>query len=158
MEIEIQINAFPADSLIYQSVAHDLRQVGIRPVLRTITFADYLRKLAKNGWAGDAFGASWNSAPYNDITRALESFSCKRPNAFFCDNALADMLTNASQLGNDTARAAAMAELAQRYHDAAPALFLVEQVDMFAHRPGLAGVRIINRVPALEQITERSGS
>lgn len=158
LEIEIQINAFPADSLIYQSVAHDLRQIGVRPVLRTITFADYLRKLAKNGWAGDAFGASWNSAPYNDIVRALESFSCKRPNAFFCNPALADRLTTASQLSNATAREAAMADLAQRYHDAAPSLFLVEQVDMFAHRPGLAGVRIINRVPALEQISERSGS
>ncbi|WP_439532793.1 ABC transporter substrate-binding protein [Polymorphobacter sp.] len=156
LEIEIQINAFPADSLIYQSVAHDLRQVGIRPVLRTVTFADYLRKLARNGWAGDAFGASWNGAPYNDITRALESFSCKRPNAFFCDKALATALTEASEITDDSARAAAMAGLVQRYHDAAPALFLVEQVDMFAHRPGLAGVRIVNRVPALETITERS--
>jgi peptide/nickel transport system substrate-binding protein len=155
MDIEIQINAFPADSLIYQAVAHDLRQVGIRPVLRTVTFADYLRKLATNGWAGDAFGASWNSAPYNDVTRALESFSCKRPNAFFCDKTLADELTAASRIADDGARSKAMQTMAQRYHDVAPSLFLVEQVDMFAYRPGLANVRIVNRVPAFETITER---
>ena len=158
LEIEIQINAFPADSLIYQSVAHDLRQVGVRPVLRTVTFADYLRKLAKNGWEGDAFGASWNGAPHNDVTRAMESFSCKRPNAFFCDKPLTDALTRASQLTDEAARATAMAGLAQRFHDMAPTLFLVEQVDMFAHRPGLIGVHIVNRVPALDAIRERDGS
>lgn len=158
LEIEIQINAFPADSLIYQSVAHDLRQVGVRPVLRTITFADYLRKLARNGWDGDAFGASWNGAPHNDVTRAMESFSCKRPNAFFCDKPLTDALTRASEMTDEAARAKAIAGLAQQYHDMAPTLFLVEQVDMFAHRPGLAGVQIVNRVPALEAIRERSGS
>lgn len=153
LTIEIQINAFPADSLIYQTVAHDLRQVGIAPILRTITFADYLRKLAKNTWAGDAFGASWNSAPYNDVTRALESFSCKRPNAFFCDKSLAARLGVASEIADPAKRNAAMQAMAQQYHDAAPSLFLVEQVDMFAHRPGLVGVRIVNRVPSFETIT-----
>jgi len=155
--VEIQINAFPADSLIYQTVAHDLRQVGVRPVLRPITFADYLRKLATNGWAGDAFGASWNSAPYNDVTRALESFSCKRPNAFFCDEALADELTAASAIADDAARERALERLAKRYHDAAPSLFLVEQVDLYAHRPGLRAVRLVNRVPAYETIEVEGG-
>ena len=150
--IDLQINAFPADSLIYQTVAHDLRQVGIRPLLRTITFPDYLRRLATNGWQGDAFGASWNSAPYNDVIRALESFSCKRPNPFFCDRLLAAALTKASAVTEPKRRNVAMLDLAKAYHNAAPALFLVEQVDMFAYRPGLRGVRIVNRVPAFEAI------
>ena len=133
-------------------MAHDLRQVGVKPILRPITFADYLRKLATNGWAGDAFGASWNSAPYNDVTRALESFSCKRPNPFFCDPALAEELTQASAIGDDARREAALERLAQRYQEAAPSLFLVEQVDLYAYRPGLRSVRLVNRVPAYEAI------
>lgn len=152
LTIEIQINAFPADSLIYQTVAHDLRQIGVIATLRPITFADYLRKLATNGWAGDAFGASWNGAPYNDVTRALESFSCKRPNAFFCDPALAEELTQASAIGDDARREAALERLARRYQQAAPSLFLVEQVDLYAYRPGLRSVRLVNRIPAYEAI------
>ena len=37
MTADIQINAFPAESLIYQSMAHYLRQVGVDITLRLIT-------------------------------------------------------------------------------------------------------------------------
>ncbi len=86
------------------------------------------------------------------MTRALESFSCKRPNPFFCDTALADELTQASAIGDDARREAALERLASRYQQAAPSLFLVEQVDLYAYRPGLRSVQLVNRVPAYEAI------
>jgi peptide/nickel transport system substrate-binding protein len=152
LDIDIQVNAFPADALIYQAVAHDLRQVGVRPRLRIITLADYLRKLATNGWTGDAFAASWNNAPYNDATRAMESFSCRRARPFFCEPALAQELARVSAITDDTAREAAMQKLSRSFHDAAPALFLVEQFDLFAHHPSLTGLRMRNRVPVFEAL------
>lgn len=152
LDIDIQVNAFPADALIYQAVAHDLRQVGVRPRLRIITLADYLRKLATNGWTGDAFAASWNNAPYNDATRAMESFSCRRARPFFCEPALAEELARVSAITDDTAREAAMQKLSRSFHDAAPALFLVEQFDLFAHHPSLTGLRMRNRVPVFEAL------
>ena len=152
LDIDIQINAFPADALIYQAVAHDLRQVGVRPRLRIITLADYLRKLATNGWTGDAFAASWNNAPYNDATRAMESFSCRRARPFFCELALGDELARVSAITDDKAREAAMRTLSRSFHDAAPALFLVEQFDLFAHHPRIANMRVHNRVPVFEDI------
>ena len=153
MTVAIQINALPADSLIFQAMAHDLRQVGVRATLRIMQLPEYLKNLQTNGWSVDAFGASWNSAPYNDVTRPMESFSCKRPKPFFCDRPLAAELKAASQIMDAGAREAAMRALSARYHEAAPALFLVEQVDLWGYRPGLSGFKVRNRVPVYEDIT-----
>ncbi|MEO7773227.1 MAG: ABC transporter substrate-binding protein [Steroidobacteraceae bacterium] len=149
---DVQINAFPADSLIYQSMAHYLRQVGVDVTLRLITFPQYLRNLQRNEFTGDAFGTAWNSAPYNDVTRPMEMFSCNRPKPFFCDRALSQHLRDASSIIDEPQRLAAMHRLAREYHDAAPAIFLVEQVDLYAHRPGLTNVKLHNRVPVYDLI------
>jgi peptide/nickel transport system substrate-binding protein len=158
MTADIQINAFPADSLIYQSMAHYLRQVGVDITLRLITFPEYLRKLQRNSFTGDAFGSAWNSAPYNDVTRPMETFSCNRPRPFFCDRDLAQQLREATRILPQDERLSAMRRLARAYHDAAPALFLVEQVDLYAHQPNLSNVRLRNRVPVYDAIVpSRSG-
>jgi peptide/nickel transport system substrate-binding protein len=147
---DVLINSFPADTLIYQSMAYYLRQIGVDVTLRVITFPQYLRNLQGNTFAGDAFGASWNSAPYNDVTRPMESFSCNRPRPFFCDRALAAELKAASRILADDTRLTALRKLARSYREAAPALFLVEQVDLYAHAPGIANTRLRNRVPVYE--------
>jgi peptide/nickel transport system substrate-binding protein len=150
---DVQIGAFPADTLIYQSMQHYLRQVGVEVTLHLIPFPQYLRNLQRGSFTGDAFGASWNSAPYNDATRPMENFSCNRPKPYFCDRVLADQLKAASSLLDEDARRDAMRGLARAYHDAAPALFLVEQVDLYAHSPTVTNVRLRNRVPIYEDIT-----
>lgn len=156
LTIEILTNAFPADGLIYQAMAHYLRQVGIDVSLRVITFPQYLRNLQRNGFAGDAFGSMWNSAPYNDATRPMESVSCRRPNPFFCDRELAAQLEQAMLILPDEERLAAMRRVGRAYHEAAPALFLVEQFDLYSHQPELERVRVRNRVPIYEAIAARA--
>lgn len=155
---DVLINAFPADTLIYQSMAHYLRQIGVEVTLRLITFPQYLRNLQRNAFTGDAFGATWNSAPYNDATRPMESFSCNRPRPFFCDRSLANQLETASTILDDDARLAALRHVARSYREAAPALFLVEQVDLYAHSPGVANMRLRNRVPVYEAIVPASSA
>jgi peptide/nickel transport system substrate-binding protein len=156
LTIEILINAFPADGLIYQAMAHYLREVGIDVSLRVITFPQYLRNLQRNGFAGDAFGSMWNSAPYNDATRPMESVSCRRPKPFFCDRELAAQLEQAMRILPDDERLAAMRRVGRAYHEAAPALFLVEQFDLYSHQPELERVRVRNRVPIYEAIAARA--
>jgi len=156
LTIEILTNAFPADGLIYQAMAHYLREVGIDVSLRVITFPQYLRNLQRNGFAGDAFGSMWNSAPYNDATRPMESVSCRRPKPFFCDRELAAQLEQAMRILPDDERLAAMRRVGRAYHEAAPALFLVEQFDLYSHQPELEQVRVRNRVPIYEAIAARA--
>jgi peptide/nickel transport system substrate-binding protein len=149
---EIQPNAFPADGLIFQTAAHYLRQVGVELTLRNLTFPQYLRNLQRNTFAGDAFGTAWNSAPYNDATRPMELFSCARAKPFFCDRDLTAELERAKRILPEDERRVALQALSRRYREAAPALFLVEQIDLYAHAPHLTNVRISNRVPVYREI------
>jgi peptide/nickel transport system substrate-binding protein len=152
LDADVLINSFPADTLIYQAMQHYLREVNVDVTLRVITFPQYLRNLQRNAFTGDAFGASWNSAPYNDAIRPMEGFSCLRPRPFFCDRALADQLKAASTVIDDEPRLAALQRVARSYRDAAPALLLVEQVDLYAHAQDIANIRLRNRVPVYESI------
>ena len=80
MAIEVVTGSLPSDSLIYQSVARYLADVGVRVQLRSIPFPVFLRRYLTNDWQADAFGLSWNAAPFNDVQRPMENFSClKRP-------------------------------------------------------------------------------
>ncbi|MBH0114462.1 hypothetical protein I5E68_16065 [Novosphingobium sp. YJ-S2-02] len=153
LDIDILTNSLPADSLIYQAVAWQLGEVGVRAHLRVTSLPEYLRKLATNGWSAGAFGASWNAAPYNDAIRSMESFSCLRANPFFCDRALADRLVTAQRIGDDARREQALRAVGRGFHEAAPALFLVEQIDLFSYQKDLHNVTIANRIPAFETIT-----
>lgn len=149
---EVLPNAFPADGLIFQTAAHYLRKVGVELTLRNLTFPQYLRNLQQNSFAGDAFGTAWNSAPYDDVTRPMELFSCARRKPFFCDEALTAELERAKRIIPEEERRQAMHELSRRYREVAPALFLVEQIDLFAHAPALTNVTIANRVPVYREI------
>lgn len=154
---EVQPNAFPADGLIYQAATHYLREVGVDVTLRTITFPQYLRNLQRNSFAGDAFGTAWNSAPYNDATRPMELFSCNRARPFFCDRELTRELDRVKRILPEQEREAEMRRLARAYQQAAPALFLVEQIDLYAYQPGLEGVVVRNRVPVYDLVRPRGG-
>lgn len=152
---DVLINSFPADTLIYQAMQNYLREIDVDVTLHVITFPQYLRNLQRNSFTVDAFGASWNSAPYNDVTRPMEGFSCLRPRPFFCDRALAADLKAASTITAEAERLAALRRVARGYRDAAPALLLVEQVDLYAHAPNIASARLRNRVPVYESIVPK---
>jgi peptide/nickel transport system substrate-binding protein len=153
LKIEVIINSLPADSMIYQAMARDLTKVGVVTELRAVTFAEFLRKYVPNNFTVPAFGLSWQSAPFNDIQRPLEAFSCmKRPKAFFCDKALTKLVKQASAELDPQKRQDLLMELAKRYHEAAPALYLIDQIDVVGIGPRVEGVRVSNRVPMYEEI------
>lgn len=58
----------------------------------------------------------------------------------------------ASTILDENARLAALRNVARSYRQAVPALFLVEQVDLYAHSPRVANMRLRNRVPVYEAI------
>lgn len=155
---EVVIDSLPADTLIYQAVAQYWRDIGVEMTLQIVTFPQYLKKFLTNSWTADAFGASWNSSPYNDALRPMEVFSCRRPKPFFCDPQLADRLGQVAQIMEDGERLSGMRDLARDYQKAAPAAFLVDQIDLFSHSPRLANITIRNRVPDYRTIIRAGGT
>ncbi len=151
LSIAVVPNALPADTQIYQAAASDLRRVGIDVDLRAITFSDWLAQFVSGRWRTDAAGMAWNAAAFNDAIRPMENFSCKKPNPYFCDKAMMPLF-QAVEAAEGPARLAALQRLARAFHETAPALFLVEQIDIWAFRRGLSGVRLVSRAPAYEDV------
>ena len=156
LRADVVIGSVPADALIYQAMARQLAQIGVTMELRAIPFPVFLRRYLTNDWAdADAFGLSWNAGPYNDIQRPLENFSClKRPKPFFCDPELAKAITAAGSELDPLKRLAMLKSLAAAHQQAAPALFLFEQIDLIGTGPRVQGpVPVANRVPVYEAVT-----
>ncbi len=152
LSIEVVIDSLPADGQIFQAMAYDLRQVGIQVDMRAMPFPTFLRNYLSNIWESDAFSLSWSAAPYNDVLRPMENFSCLKRNPFYCDEDLTPLMEKAAETP-EPERAEILATLAAEFHDRAPAIYLVEQLDFFSYRADISGTRLANRVPEYELIT-----
>ncbi len=150
---DITVGSFPSDNLIYQAVKSDLAKVGVTLNYTTITFAQWLPQYNTNSWSGDAFGLSWNSAPRGDASRPYAIFVCKPVGAFYC-NAAEDALVQKAALElNPAKRLAILKEIAVKVTASAPALYIVEQIDLYAVGKGVSGFAANNRLIAYEKIS-----
>lgn len=127
LTISVYGGLLPNDTTMFQKVAQDLAAVGVKVELRSMTFADYARRLFNGDWQGiDAFSNGWLSIGLGDPMRAIDQFSCGYNAPFFCDPGLTPMI-EAVRYEMDTAkREALMRHLMAEYRKAAPALWLVE--------------------------------
>jgi peptide/nickel transport system substrate-binding protein len=157
MRIDVMVDRSPADRAIFQSVAAALGKIGIAVELRTVTVGAWMDAYLSGAWdkETDAFILSFNAAPYNDVARPLEIYSCLRPNGFTCDRALTAKIVAANEEMEPAKRLNRLGELAQLFHDAAPALYLTELFDIFALSRKVEGFALANRVPVYETIAIR---
>ena len=153
--MDVVVNAAPGDADMYQAVAQYLNAVGIRTQLRTQLFSSWLKAYNSGDWEADAFSLAWNAAPYNDVQRPMEYFSCARPNPFFCDREISGRLAEAAAEFDEARREALLKELSRLYREAAPAIFLVEQIMTWGAHPRVGNLKIVNRIYQYEKITLR---
>ena len=158
LAIDVVVDAAPGDADIYQMVAQYLNEAGVRTRLRTQLFSTWLNEYNNGTWRGDAFSLAWNAAPYNDVLRPMEYYSCARPVPFFCDEDMSARLRAAAAEFNDDTREAMLQRLSRDYREAAPAIFLVEQIMNWGAHPRIENLTIANRVYEYENITLRDES
>ena len=149
---DITVGSFPSDNLIYQSVKSDLAKVGVTLNYTTITFAQWLPQYNANSWKGEAFGLSWNSAPRGDASRPYAIFVCKPVGAFYCNAEEDALVKKASTELNAAKRLAILKEIAVKVTASAPALYIVEQIDLYAVGKGVKGFSAANRLIAYENV------
>ncbi|PQM29046.1 hypothetical protein CVO77_11665 [Sphingopyxis lindanitolerans] len=143
-------NTAPGDDMVAQEVAEYWRQVGVPTTLKVITYPEFSRKYAMNGWTSDVISVSWNTYQYHDVTRPMEDFSCNRAKPFFCDPKITAQFEVAKQILDDRERLIAYQALGRAYRDAAPSAFIVEHRDVIAFNPRLTNFRMRQRVPDYE--------
>jgi len=149
---DITVGSFPSDNLIYQAVKSDLAKVGVTLNYTTITFAQWLPQYNANSWKGDAFGLSWNSAPRGDASRPYAIFVCKPVGAFYCNDSEDALVKKAATELNAAKRLAILKEIAVKVTASAPALYIVEQIDLYALGKGVHGFSAGNRAISYENI------
>ena len=143
LAIEIMVMFMPLDAVMYQRVAQDLRAVGVEATVRSIPYADFIRKYTTNQWGNvDAFAMGWNNSSYQDSARALEYFSCLRTNPFFCDIDTAALLKTAIETPDQGARELKLQDVAARLYELAPAIWLVNATYVNAARPDITNFRM----------------
>lgn len=149
---DITVGSFPSDNLIYQAVKADLAKVGVTLNYTTITFAQWLPQYNANSWKGEAFGLSWNSAPRGDASRPYAIFVCKPVGAFYCNADEDALVKKAATELNAAKRLAILKDIAAKVTASAPALYIVEQIDLYALGKGVKGFSAGNRAIAYENI------
>ena len=152
MSADVIVGSSSGDSMIYQTVKQNLATVGVELTLRPTVFSDWFRKYINGSFKGDAFGLSWYATPYNDAQRPMEYFSCLNAKPFFCDPSVVPLLEAATAELNRDKRLALLHELQQRYHDMAPAIFLIQQSEMIGFAPNVSSVSTANRVVRYESL------
>lgn len=120
----VTANATP-DALIYQKMAQDLAVIGVKVNLQSITFADYQGRYATGNWGTiDAFSQIWNNAAYQDPIRAIEYFSCLKPNPFFCEVSLVPAIKQINAEIDVVKRESQLRALMAEIHNVAPAIWI----------------------------------
>jgi peptide/nickel transport system substrate-binding protein len=153
LSADITVGSFPADNLIYQSVKSDLAKVGVTLNYRTVTFGQWLPAYNAYSWTSDMLGLSWNTAPRGDAARPYENFVCKPQGAFYCDAAQSALLKSAGVEFDSKKRLAILQDLSAKVTASAPALYLVQQIDLYGIGKGTTGFSATNRAIAYENIT-----
>jgi peptide/nickel transport system substrate-binding protein len=150
---DVVVGTYAADAEIYQATAADLKKVGVDLELRQMPFSQWIELYQKNGWTGDVFGLSWNSAPASDAIRPYTIFSCAKKPAFFCDAKVTATLDKANNEFDPGAREKLLQQAGAAMQDDPPSLLLVEQVDINASLKTVGGYAADNRLIHYDRMT-----
>ena len=155
MTLEVMVDRTPGDAAVFQTVADQLAEIGVAIKLRQVTFSTWLSRYLAGDWSADTDGfvLGWNAAPYNDVQRPMEVYSCLKANPFYCNRTITDQLIAAGEEMDLEKRETKLRALAGAYRDDAPAIFLTETFDLFGASNRVQGLTIRNRVPIYEAVT-----
>lgn len=155
LRFDVVVDRTPGDRELFRAVAEQLSAVGVAVEMRSIPYGRWLESRASGIWPADTDGflLPFDSLPANDVQNAMEKYSCSGPAPFFCDKRLDAEIGEAGAEMDFAKRRARLDELARKFHDLAPALFLTEQFGLFAVSRDVRGFAVSGRVPVYEKIS-----
>jgi peptide/nickel transport system substrate-binding protein len=132
------------DAAVYQQVQSDLREIGVTMNIRTMPAVQYYNALRATEFSGEAFPVDWQSWPTVDVTRSVLAHSCQRLLPWYCDSKTTALMVAARTEFDDSKAIALRHQLAQQYHDQAPALFLYESPTFVGVSSRVQNYKLIN--------------
>ncbi len=128
----------PGDTLIFQKVAQDLRNVGVAVELRQISFPDYVRRIFNGNWEdADGFSIGWMNNLLWDPQRAIRQFSCAYSAPFYCDQDLMPLIDAARVEMDPSNREALLENIIGALNERGAALWLIDFSGSVALHPDI---------------------
>ncbi len=140
--------------VIYEKASQDLARVGVTLNVRAVVASQWLQKYFSSEW-GDAevLSVVWNAGAYRDTIRALEQYSCLKPNPFFCEPSLVPAIEATGTMFDPDTRDRALQDIMAEMHDLAPTIFLISHANTVVARPGITNITITDRGLGYEKMT-----
>ncbi len=136
LNLETLRGSQPTDDVVYVQVAQDLARVGVQVNVRPLIGTEWIRKYFSGDWGdADILSVTWNAGAYSDTIRAIETFSCNKPGAFYCAPELTPLIQESNRTFDEAERERLLQNIMARFHDLAPAIFLYNQAVIISHHP-----------------------
>lgn len=146
----------PESVLIYQVVAQNLAAIGVDVKLDPIPGQRWLGMYFSGDWDGaDILDTSFNNSIHGDAIRSIETASCLKAGAFFCDEAMLPLIEASNREFDQVVREGKLQDLVAELHHNPPALYLFPYFDTLAYSPRLNDLNLSGPRLNLEQITLR---
>ncbi|MFL2770966.1 MAG: ABC transporter substrate-binding protein [Rhodospirillaceae bacterium] len=131
----------PTDDAVYVQIAQDLAKIGVTMGVHGLIGQEWIRKFFSGDWGdADVLSMTWSTGAYSDTIRAIETFSCNKPGAFFCAPELLSIIESSNQTFNATRREQHLRTIMGRLHNLAPSIFLYPHSIVIAHDPSVRNV------------------
>lgn len=144
-----------SDGALFQQIAADLAQVGVRMEIRSILLSQLSANMhSPSGWTGSAFGTDYGTAPSLDSLRSLKLHSCLHPFKWFCDPEGLPTIERALSATTEAERTRLTKEVFRRYHELYPAILLWDTVYFDAVRKEVGEVPAVGTWIVYDRITK----
>lgn len=146
----------PESTLIYQVLAQNLAAVGVDVEMDPIPGTRWLSMYFSGDWSGaDILDTSFNNSIHGDAIRSIETASCLKAGAYFCDESLLPLIEASNREFDPVLREKKLQELVAALHYNPPAVYLFPYFDTLAYSPRLNTIQMSGQRVDLEKISIR---
>ncbi|MBL8645547.1 MAG: ABC transporter substrate-binding protein [Rhodospirillaceae bacterium] len=138
---------------MFQKVADDLAQVGVRMEIRPIPWPQFVRGVQQGEWKGQAFGFEYETLPTGETLRPFRLHACTWPHPWYCDAEMTPVIAEAKRTFDQTKRLDLVRQVLRAYRDKAAALILVEPVGLDGLSPKVRHYDQLNGIIPYHQVT-----
>lgn len=143
----------PVLSILYQKVAQDLAAIGVRLDIQFAQGPSWVQMWFSGDWKdADMLSSAWSNTTFMDAARGFETYSCLRPNPFFCEPSLVEPIKAVAREFDDAVRLAMLKDISQKMHDLAPVLYLFPTTNNLVYTSEVTGLEFIGIRAQLDQL------
>lgn len=146
----------PESLLIYQVLAQNLAAIGVEVELDPVPGQRWLSMYFSGDWDGaDILDTSFNNSIHGDAIRSIETASCLKAGAYFCNEALLPLIEDSNRDFDPVSREEKLQQLVEALHFDPPALYLFPYFDTLGYSPRLNDLPVTGQRVDLERISIR---